>query len=123
GVAAPGRWGPHPPARRGPDTPRAVAQEGPPQLTSPRGLPARGGDAPACVTEGLATYGEVRNRTGRTAPGQLNRMRLGDLASVQRRGVPWVPVARLLEDDRLLTGGPFEGLLAYAESWLLVDLL
>ena len=69
-------------------------------------------------------YGEVRNPGGRTAPGQLNRMRVDDLARVRRRKIPWIPVARLLEDDTLVrNAATHEGLLAYAESWLLIDYL
>src|SRR5262249_7681093 len=68
---------------------------------------------------------EVRRTTGRTPPGQVNRMRLEDLARTQRRGIPWISVAALLADDCVVRGsaGAYETLLAYAESWLLVHYL
>jgi hypothetical protein len=70
-------------------------------------------------------YGEVRKFIGRSAPGQVNLMRLQDLASTQRRRIPWIGVADLLTDDRRLKGGSLDHdhLLAYAESWLLVHYL
>jgi hypothetical protein len=93
-------------------------------LTLNTGLLDRRGDVPACIIEGLAMYGEVRKFTGRTAPGQVNRMRIHDLAAMQRRRIPWIPIAQLLADDhQVKDGATHEGLLAYAESWLLVDYL
>lgn len=103
---------------------RALAHEVTHQLTFNSGLLDRRRDVPSAVIEGLAMYGEVRKSSGRTPPGQLNRMRLDDLAKVQRRKVPWIPIDRLLTDDSLLgQAGTHVGLLAYAESWLLVDYL
>jgi Protein of unknown function (DUF1570) len=90
------------------------------------GLLDRHGDAPKAIVEGLAMYGEVRpsTRPGGSALGQLNRMRLTDLAKGQRRGLAWLTVERLLTDDRpLAQAATHLGLLAYAESWLLVYLL
>lgn len=111
-------------ARPGADNLRSLAHEVTHQLTYNTGLLDRHADVPACVVEGLAMYGEVRQSTGRTPPGQLNRMRLKDLTTVQRRRIPWVPVAELLAHDRFLkNSGPHETLLAYAESWLLIHLL
>jgi hypothetical protein len=117
--------GPQLAPRAGNENLRALAHEATHQLTFNTGLLERRGDVPACITEGLAMYGEVRKPTGRTAPGQINRMRLQDLARTQRRGIPWFPVAELLADDRLVRGsaGAYESLLAYAESWLLIDYL
>ena len=65
-------------------------------------------------------YGEPRKTVGRTPPGELNERRLHDLVRFGP-GSPWIPVADLLTNDRLLRGpGPLAGLLlAYAESWLL----
>jgi Protein of unknown function (DUF1570) len=103
---------------------RAVAHEGTHLLAFNTGLLEPRRDVPLAVVEGLAMYGEVRSSNARTAPGQLNRMRLTDLASVQRRKIPWIPVEQLLIDDGLFSqSGTFQGLLAYAESWLLVDYL
>ena len=116
--------GPQLGARAGATNLRSLAHEVTHQLTCNTGLLDRRGDVPACVAEGLAMYGEVRKSGGRTAPGQLNRTRLDDLARVQRRKIPWIPVARLLEDDTLVRdAATHRGLLAYAESWLLIDFL
>jgi hypothetical protein len=118
--------GPQLGARAGYENLRAVAHEGTHQLCYNTGLLDRHGDAPRAIVEGLAMYGEVRPLTGpgRSAPGQLNRMRLTDLARVQRRGLAWITVEQLLTDDRPMTQAATHlGLLAYAESWLLVDLL
>jgi hypothetical protein len=117
--------GPQLAPRAGYENLRSLAHEATHQLTYNTGLLERRGDLPACIAEGLAMYGEVRKFTGRTAPGQLNVMRLQDLASTQRRRVPWIGVADLLTDDRLVRDGSsgHENLLAYAESWLLVHYL
>jgi hypothetical protein len=118
--------GPQLGARGGYENVRAVAHEGTHQLCFNTGLLDRHGDAPKAVVEGLAMYGEVRPPTGAgcSAPGQLNRMRLFDLAKGQRRGLAWIAVEQLLTDDRPLTkGATHAGLLAYAESWLLVYFL
>jgi hypothetical protein len=102
-----------------------LAHEATHQLTFNTGLLDRRGDVPACISEGLAMYGEIRKVTGRTAPGQVNLMRLQDLARTQRRRIAWIPIDRLLVDDRHVTGGAgeYEKLLAYAESWLLIHYL
>ena len=116
--------GPQLAARPGYENLRARAHEATHQLTFNTGVLARRGDVPACVVEGLAMYGEVRKFTGRTAPVQVNRMRILDLAAMQRRRIPWIPTARLLADDlHVINAASHEGLLAYAESWLLVDYL
>jgi hypothetical protein len=113
--------GPQDAPRAAYDNLRVVAHEGTHQLTFNTGLLRREGDVPRCIAEGLAMYGEVRSFTGRSQPGRFNRMRFTDLHSIQRRGVGWIPVDRLLTDDRLpIAGGTAENLLAYAESWLLV---
>ncbi len=116
--------GPQLAARPGYENLRTLAHELTHQLTFNTGLLDRRGDVPACVVEGLAMYGEVRKLTGRTAPGQINRMRIDNLAAMQRRRIPWIPVAQLLADDHHVgNAATHEGLLAYAESWLLVDYL
>ena len=85
--------------RAGSENLRTLAHEATHQLTFNSGLLERDGDVPSAVSEGLATFGEVRRSTSRTPPGQLNRMRLQDLATVQRRRVPWIPIVDLLSDD------------------------
>jgi hypothetical protein len=112
--------------RAGYENLRFVAHEGTHQLCFNTGLLDRHGDAPKAIVEGLAMYGEVRPPTGsgRSLPGQLNRMRLSDLARAQRRHLAWIAVEQLLTDDGpLAQAATHLGLLAYAESWLLVYLL
>jgi len=84
------------------------------------GLLNRKGDVPRAITEGIATYSEARKLDGQSEPGQINSMRLDDLAHIQRR-VKWITVAELLTDEKAAFG-PTEDrlLLAYAQSWLLV---
>jgi len=79
----------------------------------------RQGDVPRAISEGIATYSEARKLDGASAPGQINSMRLDDLAHIQR-SVKWISVAELLTDEKSF--GPTQDrlLLAYAESWLLV---
>ena len=53
-------------------------------------------------------------------PGQINSMRLDDLAHVQRR-VEWISVVELITAEKSAFGPTQERMfLAYAESWLLV---
>ena len=116
--------GPQLEARPGPTNLRVLAHELTYQLTCNTGLLDREGDVPACIAEGLAMYGEVRKSDGRTAPGQLNRMRVTDLTRLQRRKISWISVSRLIEDDTWARNAATRvGLLAYAENWLLVDYL
>jgi len=84
------------------------------------GLLNRQGDVPRAITEGIATYSEAPRVDGPSEPGQLNSMRLDDLAHIQRR-VNWISVTELLTNEKAAFG-PTEdrALLAYAESWLLV---
>ncbi len=103
---------------------RTLAHEGTHQLNFNTGVLERLGDVPACILEGLAMYSEVRKLSGRTPPGGVNRERIESLARMQRTGVPWLPVERLLCDDVLLRAGPGPRILmAYSESWLLIDYL
>ncbi len=99
-----------------------LAHEATHQLAFNTGLLDRLGDVPRSISEGLALYGEIRRPDGSSPPGQVNAMRLTDLARKQRQGLAWIPLPRLLADDR-----PFSDpsqldltLLAYAQSWLLV---
>ena len=99
-----------------------LAHEATHQLAFNTGLLERLGDVPRSISEGIALYGEIRKPDVSSPPGQVNAMRLTDLARKQRQGVAWIPLPRLLADDR-----PFSEpaqleltLLAYAQSWLLV---
>jgi hypothetical protein len=84
------------------------------------GLLNRKGDAARSVVEGLAIFSEVRRSTDRSQPGQINQMRLDDLAHIQRRR-DWIPTSTLLTDDRTAFGNTVDHvLLAYAQSWFLV---
>ncbi len=84
------------------------------------GLLNRQGDVPRAITEGIATYSEARKVQGQSEPGQINSLRLDDLAHIQRR-VNWISVAELLTDEKAAFGPTQDRLLlAYAESWLLV---
>jgi len=96
-----------------------LAHEATHLLASNTGLLNRQGDVPRAISEGIATYSEARKLDGASAPGQINSMRLDDLAHIQR-SVKWISVAELLTDEKSF--GPTQDrlLLAYAESWLLV---
>ncbi|MGO9467094.1 MAG: DUF1570 domain-containing protein [Isosphaeraceae bacterium] len=84
------------------------------------GLLNRKGNVPRAISEGIATYNEARKLDNASAPGQINSMRLDDLAHIQRR-VRWIGVADLITDDKAAFGPTADRLLlAYAESWLLV---
>jgi hypothetical protein len=107
-------------SRAGRSNMQTLAHEATHLLNFNTGLLNRKGDAPRSVIEGLATFSEVRRASGRTPPGQVNHMRLDDLAHVQRRH-EWIPVQRLLGSDKAAFGNTVdEVLLAYAQSWFLV---
>ena len=99
---------------------KTLAHEGTHQLTFNTGLLNRRGDAPRAVVEGLAEYSETRSLRGPAAPGQINGIRLDDLAHLQRRA-KWISATDLLTDDAAAFGTTLDqSLLAYAEGWLLV---
>jgi hypothetical protein len=102
-----------------------MAHEATHQLSFNTGLLTRQGDVPTCIYEGLATFGEIRKTSGRTAPGAVNQERLRNLAYGQRRGQPWITVSDLLTDDTHLSERKSDDLgnFGYAESWLLVHFL
>ena len=82
------------------------------------GLLSRNSDYPACISEGLATYGELWRRSDKTKFGLNNPLRL----NVAKQAGEWIPIAKLLTNDELFTTESTEQL-AYAESWLLVHYL
>jgi hypothetical protein len=87
------------------------------------GLLSRFQDVPGCISEGLATYGEVW--TPPHAPqafGKVNVPRIRGMIQAGEEGTPWISIARLLNDDKIFED-PKSNQLAYAESWLLVHYL
>jgi hypothetical protein len=86
------------------------------------GLLSRDADVPVCISEGLATYGELWLRArGTKAFGTVNEARLDALIDARNEKLP-IPLGRLLEDDDLFFQSETEQI-AYAESWLLVSSL
>ncbi|RUL89547.1 DUF1570 domain-containing protein [Tautonia sociabilis] len=89
------------------------------QLTFNTGLLHRDADIPLAVSEGLATYGEVRRPGGRGEVGDLNWERLAVILSALSQRRPLIPLADLIGGDH-----PFQKeetvQLAYAQSWLFV---
>jgi hypothetical protein len=81
------------------------------------GLLDRAGDVPKLVSEGLATYGEVRRPDGRTRVGDPNAARLAVL-----RDGDWLPLESLWRDDAAFDD-PARQQRAYAQAWLLVHTL
>jgi hypothetical protein len=86
------------------------------------GLLSRKADVPACISEGLATYFELWQPRGRAAIGRTNGARLGALTQAVNGQGEWIPIAKLLADDKWFDD-PATVQLAYAESWLLVHYL
>ena len=85
------------------------------------GLLSREADVPVCISEGLATYGELWLRSrGQKAFGTVNDPRLVALANNGAEKTAWIPIERLLSDDDLFSRHETEQV-AYAESWLLVS--
>lgn len=102
---------------------QTIAHEGTHQLTFNTGLIDREADTPACIIEGLGTYGEPRKVLGPSDLGRMNVQRADDLAKL-RRSVPWIPARELLTDDSLIRAGLYgKVMLAYAESWALIHML
>jgi hypothetical protein len=104
---------------------RTLAHEATHQLAYNTRLCNPNGDVPACIGEGLAMYGEVRDPAGGTPPGAINRERLDDLTSLLRQRFGWISLERLIGDDVLVRGSArgLQSLLAYDQSWLLVHFL
>jgi Protein of unknown function (DUF1570) len=87
------------------------------------GLLPREADVPACIGEGLATYGEMWTPPrSPSAFGGVNRPRLIALVREAETGTPWIPISRLWNDDNLFHD-PQTDQLAYAEAWVLVHYL
>ncbi len=97
----------------------ALFHEATHQLTFNTGLLNLNSDVPVLISEGLATYGEVRRPDGRTKVGAINRERLGVLAQTFREGKALIPFDQLLTNDSLFFQ-PENLQLTYAQAWLLV---
>lgn len=111
---------------RGENNPRAerantvaLFHEATHQLTFNTGLLQRLGDVPLCISEGLATYGEVRRPKGQVRIGAINKERLAVLAHAARQGRQLIPTADLMVHDDLLND-PDTQQLAYGQCWLMV---
>jgi hypothetical protein len=102
----------------------SLAHEAMHQLTFNTGLLDRDADVPLAVSEGLATYGEVRKAVGTSPLGQKNQGRLDGLrvALAGPKRIDWIPIKRLLTEDSLFggQGDEVQPQLAYGESWLFV---
>jgi len=87
------------------------------QLTFNTGVLDLKADVPLCVSEGLATYGETWRPGHKAEIGAVNFRRRRGLEFGGKAGVKWIPLARLLADDK-----PFlddkEQQVAYAECWM-----
>jgi hypothetical protein len=87
------------------------------------GLQTAQGDVPACISEGLGTYGELWTRAGGSAAfGMVNEPRLSAMIAKLDQGLDWIPISRLLTDDNLFRDTTTANL-AYGEAWVLVHLL
>lgn len=84
------------------------------QLTFNTGLLDRAGDVPACISEGLATYGETWRPNEKDSIGRVNHPRLTGL-----KGASWIRMADLFAKDDLLEDAMTRNA-AYAQSWVLV---
>ena len=79
-------------------------------------------DVPACISEGLATYGELWRSKGKGKIGTINLPRLQALADPRAGNGRWIPIADLLAGDAAFDKDD-TAQLAYAEAWLLVHFL
>ncbi len=95
----------------------ALFHEATHQLTFNTGLLNRAAEVPLLISEGLATYGEVRRPRGRASIGDLNRERLGVLWNALIEDKPFHSVSDLLSNDELFVQEETIQL-AYAEAWL-----
>ncbi len=86
------------------------------------GLLARQADAPACVSEGLATYVELWRPRASARFGLTNRPRLKALIEAGQGANGWISARDLIASDKAFEDKDSVGL-AYAESWLLIHML
>ncbi len=86
------------------------------------GMLTRQKEVPACISEGLATYGELWRSKGRGKIGGMNGERLRALVGARDVGAAWIPISNLLAKDALFEKDD-TAQVAYAEAWLLVHYL
>jgi hypothetical protein len=84
------------------------------------GMLARDRDVPACIAEGLATYAELWRTKGKGKIGTPNLDRLRVLIDRGNGAETWIPIDKLLTDDKLFENDE-SAQAAYAESWLLAN--
>ncbi|MHC5537960.1 DUF1570 domain-containing protein [Singulisphaera rosea] len=102
------------------------------QLSYNTGLLDRKSDVPVALSEGLAMYGELwpPPNTGKRRGAPRRPAKLGGINTNWRKvlrddraqGVEWIPIDRLLTDDKLFWQDETKQT-AYAEAWLLVHFL
>ena len=102
------------------DNTLALVHETTHQLTYTTGLLDPKADVPLAISEGLATFGETWTPRHKSGIGAVNLRRRKGFDEARRQGARWIPVARLLADDKLLDGEATQQV-AYAESWLLAS--
>ena len=104
------------------DNTLALVHEAFHQLTFNSGLLDLGADIPLCIIEGLATYAETWSPRRKKQLGEKNDRRLLGLTLANKQGVKWIPLAKLIAEDKLFDDEKTQQI-AYAESWLLVSKL
>ncbi len=100
----------------------ALIHEGIHMLSYNTGLLGRQMDVPACISEGLATYGELWWPKGKWKIGAINGPRVKAIVDPQGGDGKWIPIAELLTGDALFNKPDMEQL-AYGEAWVLVHYL
>ncbi len=87
------------------------------QLSFNTGLLELAADVPTCISEGLATYGELwQSSAKRAAFGRVNTPRLSVLKEL-------LPIEKLLTHDELFEADEDSADAAYSQSWLLMHYL
>jgi hypothetical protein len=104
----------------------ALFHEATHQLCFECGLLEPQADVPLFISEGLATYGEVRRPDGRITLGARNAERIAVLRTLLDRAnklkKPLTPLAELLTQDHLLDDAA-TAQLAYAQSWAFIHMM
>ncbi len=100
----------------------ALIHEGIHMLSYNTGLLGRQMDVPACISEGLATYGELWRPKGKWKIGAINGPRVNAIVDPQGGAGKWIPIGQLLTGDALFNQPGMEQL-AYGQAWVLVHYL